>query len=126
MAFKSLDWEHARSIVNQNKELCENFEEVMEYLGDELRAKQGLFTKADASGARSVSAFTTQTQLRVATMARVVRGGTMQRRMARKVASLMRRLLPKLASSRARRTRLPLPLTPMILESMSLVRFGGQ
>ena len=33
----------------------------MECLGDELRAKQGLFTKADASGARSVSAFTTQT-----------------------------------------------------------------
>ena len=34
---------------------------VMEYLGDELRTKQALFTKADASGARSVSAFTTQT-----------------------------------------------------------------
>ena len=51
--------EHARSIVNQNPELCEDFTGVMEYLGDELGAKQALFTIAD-SGGRSISAFTTK------------------------------------------------------------------
>jgi hypothetical protein len=55
--------EHARSIVNQNKELHEDFNAVMDYLGDEVRSKQALFTKADAGGCRSVSAFTTKTNL---------------------------------------------------------------
>jgi hypothetical protein len=53
--------EHARSIVNNDKELREDFNGVMEYLADEARAKQALFTRADAGGARNVSAFTTKT-----------------------------------------------------------------
>ena len=52
--------EHARSIVNSNPVLREDFNAVMDYLGDEVRSKQALFTQADGGGSRSVSAFTTQ------------------------------------------------------------------
>ena len=50
--------EHARSIINNDKKLRENFIGTMEYLHDEARAKNALFSRADPTGARSVSAFT--------------------------------------------------------------------
>jgi hypothetical protein len=53
-------------------------------------------------------------------MAKVARNDPMPRRMERRMKSL----LPKLASQRARRTKLPLLLILMILENISLARLG--
>ena len=94
----------------------------MEYLADEARAKNALFTRADANGARSISAFTTNSGSNHGK-----KGPRWQNaKKDGKTGDKSDEKTPaKVASPKARRTRLQLLLTLMILASMSLVKFGG-